>query len=176
MGGPVDVFECDAEAGRCASATACAAGGPATGARLFASYEFCEGARAMSAPGAIKGAPLLPSGFTASNPVPTWGGADAETVAVGREADRSATCSIATGWSAPTISSRSPGARPGVEIGRIDVLPACHPDLAPAEPAAAPGVVTLMAIPRADPAHPDAPRADRLFLTRSAATSTRGGW
>ncbi len=53
---------------------------------------------------------------------------------------------------------------PGVDVGRIDVLAAFHPDLVPNEPGAAPGVVTIMAIPRFDPEQPDAPRADRLFL------------
>jgi predicted phage baseplate assembly protein len=50
---------------------------------------------------------------------------------------------------------------PGVDIGRIEVLPLFHPDLgsAPAE-----GVVTVLVIPRNDPAQPDAPEPDRLFL------------
>ena len=36
-------------------------------------------------------------GFTVTNPIPTWGGADAETVGRARRASR-ATCSIAIGW------------------------------------------------------------------------------
>jgi hypothetical protein len=53
---------------------------------------------------------------------------------------------------------------PGVQIGRVELLPAFHPDLSPNEPGAAPGVVTVMAIPAFDPEQPDAPRANRLFL------------
>ena len=44
------------------------------------------------------------------------------------------------------------------------MLPAWHPDLAPAAVGSAPGVVTLMAIPASDPLHPAAPRADDRFL------------
>jgi hypothetical protein len=53
---------------------------------------------------------------------------------------------------------------PGVQIGRIEVLPAFHPDLGASEPGSAPGVVTILAIPRFDAGQPDAPRAERLFL------------
>jgi hypothetical protein len=52
---------------------------------------------------------------------------------------------------------------PGVEIGRVDVLPAYNPELSN-EPGDAPGAVTLMLIPRTDPLQPDAPRPDRFFL------------
>jgi hypothetical protein len=51
-----------------------------------------------------------------------------------------------------------------VALGRVEVLPAFHPDLSPKEPGDAPGVVTLMLIPRYDALRPDAPEPDRLFL------------
>jgi hypothetical protein len=53
---------------------------------------------------------------------------------------------------------------PGVEIGRIEVIPASSPELGANEPGDAPGAVTLMVVPRRDPDQPDAPRPDRLFL------------
>lgn len=133
------------------------------GARVFATYEFCAGAAGNVAENAINAGPSLPSGFTVSNPVRSWGGADAETVLDGEKQiprylqHRDRLVSVedfeAIAWRAP-----------GVQIGRIEVLPAFHPDLDPLEPGAAPGVVTVMAIPRFDPLQPDAPRADRLFL------------
>ena len=46
----------------------------------------------------------------------------------------------------------------------VDVLPAYHPDLSQNEPGDAPGVVTLMLIPRTDPLQPEAPRPDRFFI------------
>ena len=98
-----------------------------------------------------------------TNPVRTWGGADAESVATARSRSsrylqhRDRLVSVDDFES---IACRTPG----VEIGRVEVLPAFHPDLVPNEPGDAPGVVTLMAIPRFDPGQPDAPRADRLFL------------
>lgn len=133
------------------------------GARVFASYEFCLGSAGNVGEGAINGAPSLPSGFTVTNPVRTWGGADAETTTDGEKQvrrflqHRDRLVSVedfeAIAWRAP-----------GVQVGRIEVLPAFHPDLDPLEPGAAPGVVTVMAIPSSDPEQPDAPRADRLFL------------
>jgi hypothetical protein len=44
------------------------------------------------------------------------------------------------------------------------VIPAFSPELTPSEPGDAPGVVTLMLIPRYDPKQPDAPNADGIFL------------
>jgi len=46
----------------------------------------------------------------------------------------------------------------------VEVLPAFHPELSPNEPGDAPGAVTLLLIPRYDPAHPDAPVPDQSFL------------
>jgi len=105
----------------------------------------------------------VPAGFTATNPLPTWGGSDSESVEDGerqvarylQHRDR-----LVTNSDFETIAWRTPG----VVVGRIDVLPAWHPSLSPAAPGAAPGIVTLLAIPRYDPANPAAPRADRPFL------------
>jgi hypothetical protein len=53
---------------------------------------------------------------------------------------------------------------PGIAIGRVEVLPAFHPNLSPNEPGDAPGVVTLLVIPTNDPLQPSAPQPDKLFL------------
>ena len=54
---------------------------------------------------------------------------------------------------------------PGVDIGRVEVLPAYNPALGQNElKGGAPGAVTLMVIPKYDQGQPDAPRPDQLFL------------
>ena len=53
---------------------------------------------------------------------------------------------------------------PGVDVGRVDVIPAWNPELAPSAPGLAAGAVTLMLIPRVDTAHPGAPQPDQPFL------------
>jgi hypothetical protein len=160
---PVEVFELDPEAGVLRFGDGFRGRRLPLGARVFASYEYCQGAAGNVAENAIDGAPQLPSGFTVSNPVQTWGGADAESVETGEKQvkrylqhrDR-----LVSVDDFESIACRTPG----VQIGRIEVLPAFHPDLSPSEPGAAPGVVTVLAIPRFDPGQPDAPRADRMFL------------
>jgi hypothetical protein len=161
--GAYNVFELDAEAGLVRFGDGLCGRRLPRGARVFTSYEYCEGASGNVSAGAINGAPQLPSGFTVYNPVRTWGGADAETVDAGekqirrylRHRDR-----LVSVEDFESIVCRTPG----VQIGRVEVLPAFHPDMGASEPGAAPGVVTIMAIPRFDPGQPDAPRAERLFL------------
>jgi hypothetical protein len=163
MGDPVDVFECDEEAGTIRFGDGFTGRRPRDGEALYASYACTEGVEGNVGARVLKGGPLLPSGVTATNPVPTWGGADPETIASGEKQiarflthrDRAVTAEDFR-----TIAWRTPG----VSIGRIEVLPAAHPDVAPLEIGSAPGAVTLLAIPSADPAHPEAPRADRPFL------------
>lgn len=158
-----DVFVADFEAGKLRFGDGLAGRRPPDGAQLFATYFYSEGREGNVGAGSIKAGPLLPAGFTATNPLPTWGGADAEGVEDGerqvtrylQHRDR-----LVTAADFETIAWRTPG----VVVGRIEVLPAWHPSLAPAGPGSAPGVVTLLAIPRNDPANPEAPRADRPFL------------
>jgi hypothetical protein len=159
----LNVFELDPEAGTLRFGDGLHGRRLPLGARVFAGYEFCQGAAGNVAEGAIKGSPQLPSGFTVANPVRTWGGADAEDVDSGEKQvkrylqhrDR-----LVSVDDIESIACRTPG----VQVGRIEVLPAFHPDLSPAEPGSAPGVVTILAIPLMDAGQPDAPRADRLFL------------
>lgn len=161
--GAVHVFELDAEAGVLRFGDGLRGRRLPRGARVFASYEYSAGAAGEVAEGAIDAAPQLPTGYVVYNPVRTWGGADAESTDAGekqirrylRHRDRLVSVS-----DFEAIVCRAPG----VQIGRVDVLPAFHPDLQPNEPGSAPGVVTVMVIPRSDPAQPEAPRADRVFL------------
>jgi hypothetical protein len=160
---PATSYRIDPEAGVIRFGDGLAGQRPAVGERLYVRYDVCAGEAGNLGPGAIKQGLAVPEGITATNPVATWGGADAEAVADGerqvqrwlQNRDR-----LVTAEDFRTIAWRTPG----VSIGRIEVLPAWHPDLAPAAIGSAPGVVTLMAIPASDPLHPAAPRADDRFL------------
>jgi hypothetical protein len=59
-----------------------------------------------------------------------------------------------------TITERTPG----VDIGRVDVLPAYAPGAGIDDIGGAPGAVTLLVIPKFDRDQPAAPRPDPLFL------------
>lgn len=160
---PATSFKVDAEAGIVTFGDGLAGKRPGLGDRLYARYDFSEGQEGNVGAGALKAGPLAPEGFTATNPIATWGGTDAESVSSGEKQiqrmlqhrDR-----LVTEADFRSIAWRTPG----VTIGRIDVLPAWHPDLAPAAVGSVPGVVTLLAAPRNDAAHPAAPRADQPFL------------
>jgi hypothetical protein len=157
------VFSCDAEAGELRFGDGARGARPPLGADIVVDYEYSEGREGNVNEGAIKSGPSLPPGFTVTNPVSTWGGADAETVAEGekhvqrfvqhRERLVSAEDFAIITWRTP-----------GVEMGRVEVIPASSPELGINEPGDAPGAVTLMLVPRHDPQQPDAPRPDRLFL------------
>ncbi len=133
---------------------------PAAGAVVQASYDFGGGRAGMVGIGAISKGTSLPAGVQVANPVPTWGGADAETVPEAerripqtlRHRDR-----LVSERDFEEIARRAPG----VDVGRVEVLPLFHPNFsgAPAE-----GVVTLLVIPRFDPLHPEAPEPDARFL------------
>jgi Baseplate J-like protein len=136
---------------------------PPANARIRADYAYGAGRAGNVGASAITSSPALPAGVKVTNPVRTWGGAEAETVAEGekqiarylRHRDR-----LVSAEDFDTIVRRTPG----VEIGRVDVIPAFNPELAPSAPGDAAGAVTLMVIPRLDPAHPDAPVPDQPFL------------
>ncbi|MBC8160669.1 MAG: baseplate J/gp47 family protein, partial [Roseiflexaceae bacterium] len=160
---PSEVYVLDAEAGVLYCGDGMRGMRPPRGAVMRASYKYGAGAAGNVGVGAIKGGPALPSGLSTTNPVRTWGGADAERTVDGerqisrylQHRDR-----LVTAADFHTIAWRTPS----VALGRVEVLPAFHPDLSPNEPGDAPGVVTLMLIPRYDPLQPDAPTPDRLFL------------
>lgn len=136
---------------------------PPDGAKLWASYDYSVGAAGNVGPGAIASGPMLPSGFVVANPVRTWGGADAETEREGEKQIRrhlQHRDRLVTAADFEAIAYRAPG----VDVGRVEVLPAFHPSLGANQPGGAPGVVTLMVIPAHDVKQPDAPVPDRLFL------------
>ncbi|WP_110240085.1 baseplate J/gp47 family protein [Nocardioides gilvus] len=133
---------------------------PPRGARIRAEYAWSEGAAGVLPAGGVRTALGLPPGLQVTNPVATWGGQDAESIE-----DAEARMSeeihhrdrLVTRQDMLEIVRRTPG----VDLGRVEILPLLHPLLVGVE---SPGVVTVMVIPRFDPAQPDAPRPDQMFL------------
>jgi hypothetical protein len=133
------------------------------GAVVRADYDYGVGAEGNVGPGSINAAPALPAGIRVSNPVRTWGGSRSESAEEGEKQiprylqhrDR-----LVSAADFETITLRTPG----VDIGRVEVLPAFNPELMLNEPGDAPGAVTVMVIPRNDPIQPDAPLPDKIFL------------
>jgi hypothetical protein len=158
-----NVFTLDPESGEVRFGDGTHGRRPPLGAGLRAAYDYSVGDAGNVGAGSISTGAALPAGIKVTNPVRTWGGARSETVGEGerqvarylQHRDR-----LVTQTDFETITLRTPG----VDIGRVEVIPAFSPELAPNEPGDAPGAVTLMIIPRYDPAQPDAPVPDRLFL------------
>jgi hypothetical protein len=136
---------------------------PPAGAEIRATYDYGVGAAGNVGAETINSSPVLPAGFKISNPIGAWNGAEAEPVSEGEKQitrflqnrDRLVN---AADFEAVTLRT------PGVDVGRVDVIPAYNPELSPSEPGDSAGAVTLMVIPRFDPKQPDAPMPDRFFL------------
>src|SRR5271166_953677 len=160
---PAKVFTLDQEAGQITFGDGLLGARPPLGAILRADYDYGAGRDGDVGEGAINNGPSLPAGLTVTNPVRTWGGADAESVADGEKQiarflghrDR-----LVTAADFATITARTPG----VDIARVEVVPAYNPSLARNEPGNAPGAVTLMIVPKFSSTRPDAPEPDALFL------------
>ncbi len=133
---------------------------PPLGAVIVASYAYGGGREGVVGIGAIEKAPALPAGLKVTNPAVTWGGDEPESVADAefriprfvRHRDRLVAADDFRDivWETP-----------GVDLGRVEVLPLVHPGM-PGVPAD--GVVTLLLVPLFDAEHPDNPEPDRLFL------------
>jgi hypothetical protein len=157
------VFVLDPEAGQITFGDGAHGARPPEGAIMRASYDFSQGSAGNVGQDSLNTAPALPQGFKVTNPVRTWGGADAETAAEGEKQisrylqhrDR-----LVTTYDFETVTLRTPG----VEIGRVEVLPNFHPELSSGRGGDAAGAVTLMLIPTFDPITPDAPSPSNDFL------------
>lgn len=160
---PVDVFLLDPEAGTITFGDGMNGRRPRIGEALYARYDYSEGAQGNVRAGALKEGVNVPAGIKATNPVPTWGGSDAETIAAGEKQVRRMLQHrdrLVTAEDFRAIAWRAPG----VALGRIDVIPAAHPAITPVVPDTAPGAVTLMVVPATDAAYPASPRPDGRFL------------
>ena len=127
------------------------------GAAVIASYEYGGGLAGNLPAGALSTLEEKPTGLDSkvSNPVPTAGGSETETVEQARRRvpvrlrhqERAVT---AEDFRELTLLT------PGVSVGRAEVLPLYNPR----DGKTAPGVVTVLVIPTEDPAHPRAPLPD----------------
>jgi hypothetical protein len=157
------VFVLDPESGRIQFGDGLRGMRPPADAIMRVDYAYSLGSGGNIGAGSISSIPTLPSGFAANNPLPTWGGTDAETVSEGEKhitrylQHRDRLMNVAD-FEAITLRT------PGVDIGRVDVIPTSHPELTPNQAGDAPGAVTLMVIPRYDPLQPDAPQPNDHFL------------
>jgi predicted phage baseplate assembly protein len=157
------VFLLDPEAGQITFGDGTHGKRPPNQAILRATYDYSMGAAGNVGAASINTSPVLPTGFTVTNAVRTWGGADAETPDEGEKQisrylqhrDR-----LVSAYDFEVITLRTPG----VEIGRVEVLPDFHPELSGGRGGEAPGVVTLMLIPTFDPVNPNAPSPSKDFL------------
>jgi hypothetical protein len=157
------VFMLNAESGEIRFGDGMRGSRPPEGAILRADYSYSLGADGNVGTGSINSAPALPPGLAVNNPIPTWGGADSESEPEGekqiaawlRHRDR-----LVTAQDFRDIAMRTPG----VDIGRVEVLPNYDPRLASNQPGDAAGAVTLMIIPSYDADQPGAPLPGRLFL------------
>ena len=164
--GPDDrVFSADAESGMVRFGDGLRGMRPR--GRILTSYEYGGGPQGNVAIGVINSSPdpRLQGGYTISNDIPTGGGAAGETVVDGerrtslviRHRDR-----LVTMQDFRDVTRRAPG----VNIGRVEVLPLFLPSQPQLK---APGLVTVLVIPRFDPLDPLWPTPDRLFLRRVCA-------
>jgi hypothetical protein len=160
---PSQVFTIDAESGTIRFGDGFRGARPPLGAKIRVDYDYSQGTAGNVGASAISSAPSLPAGLTVTNPVRTWGGTDSETVDEGEKQvarflqhrDR-----LVNTADFEAITLRTPG----VQLGRVDVLPAYNPLLSQHEPGNAPGAVTLMLIPKFDALRPDAPQPDGRFI------------
>lgn len=159
----VDVFTINPESGEIRFGDGLHGRRPPFGANIRVDYDYGVGREGNVGAGSIDSSPAMPAGFKVSNPVATWGGAAAETARDGEKQisrylqhrDR-----LVSPLDFETITLRTPG----VNVGRVEVLPAFNPELAPNIAGDAPGAVTLLVIPKYDPVHPATPEPDPNFL------------
>lgn len=150
----------DPEAGRIEFGDGVRGAVPQIGRRIRAAGYRYGGGTAGNVPAkALKKIAL--ADVTASNPLPTRGGAEAETIAAGldrvpgelRRHDRAVTASDFRELALET---------PGVTLGRAECLPLFYPKAPDIEAA---GVVSVVVWPADDPKHPSAPVPDRTTLS-----------
>ena len=155
-----EVFTVDPATGEIAFGDGLHGARPPRGAVIVASYDHGGGPEGLVGIGSMKPGGGIPGDLRVTNPVPTWGGSAGETI---QQAERRVPSVLANRDRLVTATDFETIARgtPGVDIGRVDVLPIVRPD----NPSlSAPGAVTVMVIPRRDSLTPRAPLPDRLFL------------
>ena len=162
-GATARVFRLDPESGEIRFGDGLRGARPPYNTELRADYRICQGAKGNVTAHAINAGAGLPPGFTVDNPVAAWGGSDAESAADGekritrhlRHRDR-----LVTAEDYRDLTERTPG----IDVARVEVLPAYKPDMGASAAGDVPGAVTLMVLPKHDGVNPEAPQPDRAFL------------
>ncbi len=159
------VYTLDPEAGEVRFGSGLRGKRPGFGQAIRISYEYGGGPEGNVNIGAINKSAALPGGFKLSNPVPTWGASRGETTAEGEQSissflqhrDR-----LVTAEDFRAITRRTPG----VNIGRVEVLPLFNPNefTEGGDPQSWPGALTVLVVPGHDIEQTTPPVPDRLFL------------
>jgi hypothetical protein len=152
------VFIVDSASGAITFGTGLQGARPPAGSKIFASYCYGGGVAGNVGIGSIKASPQLPAGFSVSNPLPTSGGTAGE-----RLADAESRIPLYLQNANRAVSAGDFGdiveETPGIDLGRVEVLPLYDPDTG----VSLPGVVTVMVVPN-DPTTPQGPVPDAYFL------------
>jgi len=156
------VFTVDRESGEVVFGDGSHGARPPRNAVIRASYSYGGGTRGNVGIGAVNKSPALTNGIKVTNEIPTWGGDETESItdaekhisAYLRHRDR-----LVSADDFEVITKRTPG----IDLGRVEVLPLFHPG-SNLKNIISEGVVTLLVIPNSDPLHPDTPEPDQLFL------------
>lgn len=157
------VFTVDEEAGRIRFGDGLHGMRPAAESRIFVDYDVSLGQEGNVGSESINSGVNLIPGVTVSNPVATWGGADAEDISSAEKLipsylshrDR-----LVSMDDYITIVKRTPG----LDIARVEGLATYNPDLPGSVPGDSPGAITILILPRIDSVNPEAPQPDALFL------------
>ncbi len=156
---PRRVFTVDRESGEIQFGDGARGTRPPRGALIACRYDFGGGLEGLVGIGAISGAPERHPDVKVTNPLPTWGAAARETIEQGEQRIHE-TLRHRNVMNTTADYVRITKDAPGLNVGRVDVLPLYRPG-PPAEPGA--GAVTLMVVPNPVAWSPDAEDArDRL--------------
>lgn len=157
---PSKAFTLDRESGEVKFGDGANGMRPPAGAVVQVSYDYGGGLEGQVAIGSINKVQVSGGVVEVGNPVPTWGGSDAESLddaerripSYLRHRDR-----LVSEGDFHEIVERTPG----VSLGRVEILPVVHPDV-PLQ--VSEGSVTVLVVPTSDALHPLAPRPDTLVL------------
>jgi hypothetical protein len=152
------VFTVDSASGTLTFGNGVQGARPAAGATILASYAYGGGVAGNVGVGSINASTQLPAGFQVSNPLPTAGGTAGESVAAAEARIPQYLQNAGRAVSAADFKDIV-NSTPGVNMGRVEILPLYQPDTG----VNAPGAVTVLVIPF-DPATPQGPVPDGAFL------------
>jgi hypothetical protein len=122
------VFTLDPESGEISFGDGAHGKRPPQGVEIVASYAYGGGQQGNVGINMINRAPELPAGYRVTNPLPTWGGANAQDIATAEKSmpqvlqhrDR-----LVTVQDFADITQKTPG----VQVGRVEIIPLFDPSL-----------------------------------------------